>query len=339
MKFNAKVLAVAALIASSASVAHADDTTYLSCASGAGASMKCKGVSLDDIMSTEATASLTGKKQTSVLFQCDRSNGTVQCHRMSVDLSINATPSAETPAPENSGIMAVPPAQDSGQIPPGRMKPTGQSGAASENKQPPVYIQVTKAPNDGSDASKKAEPAKASTKAGDPAQKEKTVRFGPVKPGDTLNSIVGNYYGEKGNHRDLMAAVFLANKGSFVSQNPSLLKAGAYLNMPPVSSVQPGLWSETKSSFDEPSGTSTMDQPDLPSKASVPHSDGIEPGDVVQKANAVKSNHSGLIVGGSDSSGSVSTQGGTDADRQKLIDQVLQIQSQINSLQKALPNK
>ncbi|MDD3576077.1 MAG: hypothetical protein PHT38_04235 [Halothiobacillus sp.] len=345
MKFNTKLLAVAAIVISSASVANADETTYLSCASGTGASMKCEGVSLDAIMSMEATASLTGKKQNSVLFQCDKTGGSVQCKRMSVDLSMDANTNEVTATPNNSGIMAVPPTSDGGAVPPGRMKPVTQAADAPEVKKPPVYIQVTKPSEEGRDASKKAQPAKASTKAGDPQSEVKSVRVGPIKSGDTLLSLVSSHYGNPGNLRDITAAVFLANPNSFLDNNPSLLKAGAYLSMPPVSSVAPGLWSETKSKFYQADSASTKRRQDTGGQKSALDGPGvgIEPGDVVQQVDGDKPKPTGLIVSGSESAKqggrSIVSGGGTDEERQKLIEQVLKIQGQINSLQKALPEK
>jgi Tfp pilus assembly protein FimV len=347
MKFNAKLLALSALIVSSMSAAHADDTTYLSCSSVAGASMKCEGISLDGIMSREATASLTGEKQASVLFQCDRVGGAVQCHRMSVDVSMNTSAPGDAPA-QPSGIMAVSPPPEAGTVPPGRMKPIESTTppAASASKQAPVYLTLTKPASEGETSPKKAQPAKVESKAGKSASK--TARVGPIRSGDTLISMIDSHYGGQGDRHDLMAAVFLANPNSFVNGNPSMLKTGAYLNMPPLADVKPGIWSEVSSSFYHAAKSSSKKpvQAREPSPTQASHAAaGIEPGDVVQRVNGAPPHPSQIIVSGDsaskkdEASTPISSNGGSEADRQALIEQVLKIQGQISNLQKSLPSK
>lgn len=283
--------------------------SYLSCTTKAGASLQCEKTTLDDIMSMAATAAMSGNQSKAILFQCDQSQGKAQCQRMAVDLEGLPSAAAEPNQANNGGLIV-----------------------AGEQKLPPVQIKIEEPAKPSEETPpKKAPPALGAPKAGNHANEPKPNRI-TVKSGENLSSIVHDFYGETKNTNDVMAAVFLANPQAFANNDLVSLRAGSVLNMPDLSSVKEGLWSKVKAVKSPQKYSHTTEQPKEPLSQKTPP--GIEPGDVIQSVATPAANQPPLIVGGEAESKSKGT---AQSERQKLLEQVMQIQGQINSLQKALP--
>jgi pilus assembly protein FimV len=62
-------------------------------------------------------------------------------------------------------------------------------------------------------------------------------RYGPVKPGETLRSIAGRVKAQDVTLEQMMAGLYLSNKGAFIDNNMNLLKKGAVLNVPASEAV------------------------------------------------------------------------------------------------------
>ena len=70
-----------------------------------------------------------------------------------------------------------------------------------------------------------------------PAPKPAPARYGPVKTGENLRSIAGQVKAADVTLEQMMAGLFMTNKGAFIDNNMNLLKRGAVLNVPTSEAV------------------------------------------------------------------------------------------------------
>lgn len=106
----------------------------------------------------------------------------------------------------------------------------------------PVQVATVKpvAPVGAARESTSADTTKPAPDAAKPVSKpvpKAPPRYGPVKPGETLRSIAGRVKAPDVTLEQMMAGLYLTNKGAFISNNMNLLKKGAVLNVPASEAV------------------------------------------------------------------------------------------------------